>query len=418
LPEGHKFAIIAPMKFKYKGLNGKWTTVHGKVEADSRKGAMQILAKNGVTVLSCDEIIGNKIFKLKIGRHDGTLKFSDSEMVHFLGKLANLCNGGLLLADVLESISKNSSSEKENLLSCQILEKLRDGNNFAQALKKCCNFFDDSILSVLELGDLTGKLPLALANTVASLRRKIETKKRFIAGLSYPLFICCVAFGVILLFLFYLMPRMEAMLRSFGGQLPLTARLLISCSRFFVRYFPIFFLLLLTAVIFLRYLYHFDKYRLIFDKFLFKIPAIGHLYTLLIRVRIANGLASLISGGVAISEAVNMVARSIANTFFRQNYIEARDAILDGAALASAFKTYKIFDGSEADIIAVGEKIGNVAVHFATIGEIYDAQLSDFLKKLVTITSSAALLFAFAIVAILALSIVSTVLNFSAKLAH
>ncbi|MDR0715558.1 MAG: type II secretion system F family protein, partial [Puniceicoccales bacterium] len=205
------------MKFKYKGLNGKQTTVHGKVEADSRKGAMQILTKNGVTVLSCDEIIGNKIFKLKIGRHDGALKFSDSEMVYFLGKLANLCNGGLLLADALESISKNSSSEKENLLSCQILEKLRDGNNFAQALKKCCNFFDDSMLSVLELGDLTGKLSHALVNIVASLRRKIETKKRFIAGLSYPLFICCVVFGVILLFLFYLMPRMEAMLRSFGG---------------------------------------------------------------------------------------------------------------------------------------------------------------------------------------------------------
>ena len=109
-------------------------------------------------------------------------------MVYFLEKLANLCNGGLLLADALESISKNSSSEKENLLSCQILEKLRDGNNLAQALKKCCNFFDDSMLSVLELGDLTGKLSHALVNIVTSLRREIETKKRFITGLSYPIF--------------------------------------------------------------------------------------------------------------------------------------------------------------------------------------------------------------------------------------
>ena len=113
-----------------------------------------------------------------------------------------------------------------------------------------------------------------------------------------------------------------------------------------------------------------------------------------------------------------MAVHSIANAFFKKNYAKACDAILDGATLTSAFKIHKIFDGSAADIIAVGEKTGGIAAQFFSLASMYDEQLGNFLRKLITAISSAALLFAFAIVAILALSLVSTVLNFSAKLAH
>ncbi|MDR3274088.1 MAG: type II secretion system F family protein [Puniceicoccales bacterium] len=404
------------MKFKYRGLDAGKRVVRGEIEADSRRQAMRALTGSDVVILGLSEASAKGPLRLGFRKHGNFVKFSDAEMGHFLEKLAHLYRGGLMLSDALESMAKNTSQGKERSLSFRILENLRDGDGFAQSLKKCCNFFDNSMLSILELGELAGKFLQSLDNVIALLRRKIETKKRLIAGLSYPLFICCVAFLVILLFLFYLMPRMDGMLRNFGGQLPVTARILISCSRFLANYFPVFLLLAAMAGVFCRYLYRFAKYRLIFDRFFLKIPALGYLYTLSMRVRIASMLASLLSGGVAASEAIDMVSNSISNSYFKKNYTKARDAILDGTTLASAFKTCEIFDGSATDIIAVGEKTGDVASHFASLAATYDVQLNDFLKKSITITSSAALLLAFVIVAILALSIVSTVLNFSAKL--
>jgi type II secretory pathway component PulF len=403
------------MKFKYKGLDVSERVIHGEIEADSRKKAMQALADSDVVILELNEASGKRTFKLGFRKRGNFVEFSDAERCRFLEKLSHLCRGGLMLSDALESIAKNTSHGKERSLNFRVLENLRDGDSFAQSLKKGCNYFDNSTLSILELGDSAGKLLQSLNKVIALLRRKIDIKKRFIAGLSYPVFICCVAFSVILLFLFYLMPRMDGMLRNFGGQLPVTAGILISCSRFLAHYFLIFLLFATTACMFCRHLYRFDKYRLIFDKIFLKIPVLGHFYTLFVRVRIANVLASLLSGGVAASEAIDMVSNSISNSFFKKNYIKARDAILDGATLASAFKSCEIFDGSATDIIAVGEKTGDVASHFASLAEMYDIQLNDFLKKSVTITSSAALLFAFAIVAILALSIVSSVLNCSTK---
>ncbi|MDR1255516.1 MAG: type II secretion system F family protein [Puniceicoccales bacterium] len=406
------------MKFRYKGLNSGGLVVRGEMEADSRKGAMQTLANGGIAVLLLREVSTDAPFKLNIFKRDDRVKFSDIEMGHFLRKLADLCCGGLLLADALESLCSNTSSGKERTLSERILAHLRDGNSFAQALKKCCNFFEDSTLSILELGDLTGKLSQALCNVVNLLQRKIETKKRFIAALSYPFFICCVAFVVILLFLFYLMPRMESMLRGFGGQLPPSAHILMNFSRFLAHYFPILLLLAAIAATLVRYFYRFDKYRLIFDRILLQLPVWGRLNALFTRARLSNTLASLMAGGVATSEAIGMAVDSISNAFFKKNYIKACDAILDGATLASAFRMHKIFDGSAADIIAVGEKTGGIAAQLFSLAAMYDEQLNNFLRKLIAAISSAALLFAFAIVAILALSLVSTVLNFSAKLAH
>jgi type II secretory pathway component PulF len=406
------------MRFKYRGLADSGKTIRGETEASSRKKAMQSLARSGVRILALDEVCGGAPSKLPFLKGRGRMKFSDGEMSHFFEKLAYLCGGGLLLPDAIESLAKNTSSAKERFLSRQILEKLRDGDNFTQAIRKCCDFLDGSMLSMLELGDLTGKISNSLRSIVDLLRRKIETKKRFVAGLSYPIFICCVALGVILIFLFYLMPRMATMMRGLGGKLPEMASILIYCSRGMARYLPLFLLLLGAAGMWVRYLYKCDRYRFALDKFFLKIPIAGRLYTLFVRVRISNILAELVLSGVSVSEAVTVGASAISNSFFRKNYTEARDAILDGTSLASAFKMHGIFDGSAVDIIAVGEKIGDVASHFAFLADMYDAQLNAFLKKLVAFTSSIALLFAFAIVAILSLSIVSSVLNFNARLTH
>jgi type II secretory pathway component PulF len=372
----------------------------------------------GITILALDEAPEEVPSRAAFLRGGKQLKFSDGEMCHFFDKLAYLCGGGLLLPDAIESIARNTSSAKERSLSCRILENLRDGDNFMQAIKKCCNFLDNSMLTILELGDLTGKFARSLRSIADLLRRKIETKKRFVAGLSYPIFICCVALGVILIFLFHLMPKMASMVHGLGGNLPRMASILVHCSRGIAHYFPMFLLLLGIGGMWVRHLYKCDRYKFILDKIFIKMPIIGRLHVLFIRTRISSILAELISSGVSVSEAVTVVSGTISNAFFRKNYTEARDAILDGMSLASAFRIHGVFDGSAADIIAVGEKIDDAASPFASLAVMYDVQLDSFLKKLITLTSSVALLFAFAIVAILSLSIVSSVLNFNARLIH
>lgn len=403
------------MKFKYKGFEARGVPVAGDIEADSRKKAVQLLANKGVKVFAIGEVAaksGSLVKFFGLARR----RLSDGEFCRFFEKLAQLCRGGLTLADAVESIARNSSSSIERFLGERILEHLHDGISFVQAAKKCCNSLDNNVLSMLALGDLTGQISNSLGNVAMFLRRKIETKKRFIAGLSYPLFICAVAFAVVLLFLFYLMPKMSAMIRGLGGDLPIMARSLVGFSKFLTKYSSFLTIFLIIIPYFACHLRKTDRYRLSFDKILAKIPLIGPLQLLSMRANVSNILASLAASGVAVSDSINVAANSIVNAYFKANYSKACDAIFDGMAPSMAFKIHGIFEGYGADLIAVGETTGDMAATFSHLAEIYDEQLSDFLKKLTAATSSIALLFAFSMVAVLALSIVSSVLSFSAKL--
>lgn len=113
-----------------------------------------------------------------------------------------------------------------------------------------------------------------------------------------------------------------------------------------------------------------------------------------------------------------MPVESIDNLFIRQKYIDAQTAILDGVSVSQALQTFGIIDGSVCDILAVGEKTGNLDDAFVNVATIYEKHLDKFLKKLVVCTSTIALLFAFSLVTILALSVVSSVLNFSSGLSR
>jgi type II secretory pathway component PulF len=406
------------VKFKYRGLDAAGRATGGEIEAESSKRAAQLLFSKGITPLKLREIGGGIWPGLGAWRRGRNMRLSDGEMEHFFDRLARLCGSGLTLADALESIAQNTSSPLERRLTLQILDNFKAGDSFTQALKKCSNSFTPSMLSILALGDVTGNFSHSLDSVVAFLRRKIDTRKRFIAGISYPLFICAMAFGVVLLFLFYLMPRMSSMMASLGGQLPLVARALMRCSRLSLRFSPLLMLFIAAMPLFLRRLRGSAKHGLKIDRIFLRLPVVGRLHTLAMRAQISNTLASLTSGGVTVTEAISVAGDSITNIWHRSCYTNARDAILNGAAVASAFKIGGIFDGFGADIIAVGEKTGDMAAALTSLAGAYDAQLDTSLKKLVTFTSAATLLFAFSLVAILALSIVSSVLTFSTRLAR
>lgn len=407
------------MRFLYRGISVGAKRVKGEFDAQDRKQAVKILTNEHIEILALEEkqdsFFTNFIF---FKSRSNTLQFTLEEICRFFEKLERLMKGGLVLSDALESIKQRSSNQKEIKLLKNVLNELREGGIFSKALNKFCNSFDSNILSILDVGDMTGNLPQALSNVIKILHRKIELKKRLIAGLSYPLFICGLAFVVILLFLFYLMPKMESMLRSFGGTLPISAHILISFTNIIIHYFPI--ILLFSFVLIFSFI-HFckkPKFQLFVDRNILNLPIIGRLKMLLFRTKIASAFASLLSNGIDTSSAMFIIVQSIENQYLRKQYLYAQEAIVEGDSIAHALSQFNIICGSACDILSVGEKTGDIASSFTDIADMYDEELGKFLKRLVTFSSSVALFFAFSLVSILAISIVSSVLNFSNKLIH
>lgn len=405
------------MRFFYRGLSGDGRSVRGVLDALDRKQALGVLVQGDIHVLSLrEQSIREKKWKIWKNFEHKKIHLNLEEAERFFEKLFSLLSAKLTLAESVESMFNHPSNPREGRLLKHILQELKGGVPLSKALNKFCNSLSDSILGILDIGDVTGNLPHAVSNIIKILRRKIELKKRLIAGLSYPMLICTVSFGVIALFMFYLVPHVEGMMHNLGGELPWSTRLLVSCSHTIMRDSWMIFLLFAGCAIIVKWLYEYPSARLRMDRMLISMPLIGPAKMLYSRVDITSMIAGLLASGIDISYVMRLSSASIGNSFLKKKYSDSQAAIMEGIPVAHALKVNGIIDDLAYDILSTGEKTGHLDEGFTNVAAMYEQQLDNFLKKLVIGTSTVALLFAFSLVAILAIGMVSSVMNFSAGL--
>lgn len=408
------------MKFLYRGISNNSQFVDGQLEARDRKHAIDILTKRQIKIISLSESKFSLRERLYFFRRKQQLavRLRAEDMCRFFEKLECLLKGGLVLPDALESISRNSSNPREKSLVQSILSEVQEGVNFAYALNKFCNSLSNNELCILDVGDKTGQLVHAVSDIVKILRKKNELTQRLITGLSYPTFICLMAFSVIGLFVFYLMPRMSNLMQSLGGSLPGSVQILLHTTHFVVDYYWLILLLMALLMVFIKILYRRPKCKLYFDRAILKLPFIGDFVLTRLRYNIANTFAGLLSNSIDMSIALNLVEKTIDNSFIKQQYFLAKREIMDGGNVANVMHKFELICGTAYDMLIVGEKVGKLSDSFVDIAEMYEKHLDKLLKLFVTWSSTIALFLAFSLVAVLALSLVSSVLNFSTNLVH
>ncbi len=408
------------MKFLYRGISNHSQFVDGQLEARDRKHAIDILTKRQIKIIALSESKFSLRERLYFFRKKQqlTVRFRAEDMCRFFEKLERLLKGGLVLSDALESISRNSSNSREKSLVQSILSEVREGVNFAHALNKFCNSLSNNELCILDVGDKTGQLVRAVSDIVKILRKKNELTQRLITGLSYPIFICLMAFSVIGLFVFYLMPRMSNLMQSLGRALPTSVQVLLQTTHFIVHYCWLILLLAAALMICIKMLYRRPKFKLYLDRAITKLPFVGDFMLTRLRYNIANNFAGLLSNNIDISVALNLIEKSIDNSFIKQQYLLAKREIMDGGNVANVMYKFELTCGTACDMLIVGEKVGRLSDSFVDVAEMYEKHLDKLLKMFVTWSSTIALFLAFSLVAILALSLVSSVLNFSTNLVH
>lgn len=410
-------------KFNYRGIKSG-TSVEGTVDAANRKAATKTLVLRGIQVTAMAESGGGPIAavasKAKVEpQRKALFKFRKKPLTEpFLGKVLQLHQSGMPLGDAIKTLKDRIREPEQRELAQKIWQDLSEGYTFAVALKRFPDVFDNSIIYAIEAGEASGNLVLILQNIVEHLHDQAELKKKIYAGLAYPIFISCVAVFVVGLFLFYLLPKIQGMMQSMGGKMSLPARILIGSADAVIYLGPFVILFLIIGGIFISRWRKKPEGLRTTDAWLLKIPFINNIVRQAAYSQTANLLATLLDSGVNTTEAMRLTEKLIKNRILFERFQQSQKQINDGAAMSLAFSQNKFFPDLAIDIIAVGENTGNMVHSFKEIYVIYSQELEKNLRNLTTFISSIALIFAFILVSILALSIVTSVLQFSSSLAR
>jgi type II secretory pathway component PulF len=416
-------------RFNYTARDRTGQSVSAGVEAASRKEVLRLLAARGLVPIRLDESAETGKRKPETGEKGALLEsFQKSgirnrksasvtrkQRLPFLQALSDLTGSGLSAGEAVRLLSQRIQEPALRALCQGLWERLSEGRPLSRAMEEFSAVFDDSTVNLIQAGEATGSLNDVLQRLIQHFTEQRELRQKLVLAMAYPVFICCVAVGVIIFFIFGLLPNIEPLLKATGGKLPLATQMLIDLSHFFINYgLFVAAALVLAAVSFWRWRQT-EAGRVLTDEWVLRLPFAGPFVTTTTVMNFSQTLAVLIENGITTAEALRMTERVISNRTHRRAFTEATGRVLEGESLSLALARTNCFPDLVLDRLTIGENTGNVVPSLKEIARTHQKDLSHRLQVFTGVVSTAVLLFAFGFVGFLGYAIFSAVFSVSAS---
>jgi type II secretory pathway component PulF len=417
-------------RFSYVGIDIQGKTSSGEIVADDAKDARSKIKKTGLTPITVKSLgasvkKGNKTKKAqsltkKIAGHKKSSVSGKGEKIglEFLKRLLELHGSGMPVADAVKLLNQRLSDPGQKEIAGVLWKELAEGKTLSRSMRNLPQYFSESSSFVVEAGEATGNVSPILKKIISHLEEKREIRSKVVGSMAYPLFVGLIAFGVVLFFLFFLLPQIEEMLASLGGELNLMAKILINGSNWVLAVGPFVLVGIIIAFASLLQWSKTEKGGMAFDQSLLKLPLFGNILYLSEMFQLASLLSTLIWSGIGLTENLRLCEKTIKNRYIRNKFRSARALVNEGKSLPDALRKFKLMPLMQLDILEVGEKTGNLGNSMEDSSNSFRIQLTKKIKTMTTLVSGGALGFAFSLVALVAISIVSSIFQVSKSISY
>ncbi len=399
-------------EFRYRAIDEKGGVTSGVLEAFDRKSALVLLSKMRLRPISVSSTGESSQVSDEQGE-EKALRGGEAMALALIRKLHQLCGAGMPVGDALKSLSVRSLNKVLKRLSRNLYKDLGEGKTLADSISKYPNMFDPCVVHLVEAGESTANLEFVFANIINYIESRRKLRATVISAIAYPIFLCCLAFGVVALFVFFMLPKIRGMMENLGAEENFPVKMMNFLGSFITSAGP-FLLVLAVAVFFsVKFWRKSKRGKSATDSFFLKLPIIGKIIFDSEICRFSNLAATLFDSGVNTTEAFRLSEKSLKNEEMRSRFQSFRIAVNDGAPIAAALHRYKLLGDEDIDIIAVGERTGSLVKAFEEIHKAHTDSLNIRIKVSTGTLAGVALGTAFLLVFIFAVGIVLSILGLS-----
>lgn len=313
------------------------------------------------------------------------------------------------------SVFRLLASEAENLALRRVLTEVADdinsGIQISGAMEKHPQVFSSFYISMVKSGEESGKLSEAFNYLASYLERSHALISKAKNALIYPSFVILSFVAVMVLMLVFVIPKLSAILRETGQEIPIYTQIVIAISQFFVNY-GLFLLaaLVIMAVFLTRYLRS-DLGRRSLASFKLSIPYVGDLYRKLYLSRISDNLATMLTSGISMVRALEITAEVVDNEVYRRILVESAETVKGGNQVSSVLAKYEEIPSIMIQMFRVGEETGKLGFILDTISRFYQREVYDAVDTLVDLIEPAMIVFLGVGVGVLLTSVLVPIYN-------
>jgi type IV pilus assembly protein PilC len=372
--------------FAYKGKTLAGTLVSGELKAKNRAELERTLRSKKILVTS----LSTKASQLNL-RIGGRIK--KVHISRFTRQFATMIGAGLPMVQCLEILSQQMESAELRRIIGEVKESVQAGTTLAEALSRHKKVFDDLYVNMVDAGEIGGALDTILVR-LAVYREKADALARKVKGaMIYPAVVMTVAIAVTFIMLTYIVPIFAKMFEGLGAELPGPTQFVLSLSAFLRANILTGLGLLIALIIAYKYYSRTSRGRLNVDRVKLKVPLLGDLIRKSAIARFSRTLATLISSGVSILDALDITARASGNRVIHDAIKRSVLSIAEGETITQPLKASKVFPPMVIQMISVGEKTGGLDEMLSKIADFYDDEVDAAVAALTSVIEPVIIVF-------------------------
>ena len=379
------------MKFNYQARDKKGKTQSGVIEASSKEAALQLLAGHNlfVTLLEAQEtrpfFEKNITFLERISLRDITM-FSRQLSVMFVSRVP--------LVESLQTLASQTTNKSFKEKIVRLSEEVEGGTPFSQALSKYPDIFSPFYINMVKSGEASGTLSSVLEYLADHMEREYHLISKIRAALVYPAFIVFLAFIVLNLLMFLVIPNLSRVLEQTGQELPGITKFVLGLTSFFRSFWWIFLAALGGAVFFFFRFKKTSEGTRMLNRFYFRIPVLNSFLRMIYLTRFAENLSTLISGGLPIVQALDITGRIVGNSVYAEIIEEAKIEVQKGNQISAVLQKYPAeFPPVFTQMVFVGEKSGSLDKTLSNIVSFYQKEVDRTVEVFLSVVEPALIVF-------------------------
>ncbi|HTO05824.1 MAG TPA: type II secretion system F family protein [Myxococcota bacterium] len=313
----------------------------------------------------------------------GGVKIRD--LVIFTRQFATMIDAGLPLVQCLDILGGQQENATFKKVILQIKSDVEAGSTFSDALGKHPKVFDRLFVNLVAAGEVGGILDTILSRLAAYLEKNDKLRRKVKGALTYPAAVTVIAILVVVVMLTKVIPVFEKMFKDFGGTLPAPTQMVINISHWLQAYI-IYMMIGVGALGYaLKRYYGTTQGRAIMDALFLKSPIFGSLLKKVAVARFSRTLSTMLSSGVPILDALEIVARTAGNVVVEKEILNTKSSIAEGKTIAEPLQGSKVFPGMVVQMISVGEQTGAMDAMLGKIADFYDDEVDTAVDALTSL---------------------------------
>jgi len=391
------------MKYVYQARTKEGKIETGTVEASSKEAAALLLQKYNIFVTSIKE--ESPVFS-RLGNITIFEKVSQKDLAIFSRQLAVMLQSRVPVTQSLKSLAVQTKKQSFKEKIVKISQLIEEGNSLSDAFGEFPEVFNIFYVSLIKTGEASGKISEALYYLSDHLEREADIASKIKGAMIYPAFVIVVLIAVILIVMFFVMPRIADLLKETTSNPPLLTQIMIGFYDFLMHYGWVLMLGVVALIVFIIYYFTTQEGKKNYDRIVLKIPFIGGFMKKIFLIRFAENISTLIGAGLSINNALAITKDTVENFVYKEIIAETGEKVSEGEKISSVLTKYPDYAPPfVVQMIQVGEETGHLDKNLMEIVNFYQKEVTRSVEVFTSLLEPILIIFLGGIVALLAITV-------------